>query len=106
MYNSGVTNTAATQTRMVADLAANHVRFLILDVGFATCFEASNESRIAGSSTLDQAIKADYSVVANFGAVVVMGLRGSVSSVVAPSLWVAPGLVTGGPIECTTSTTQ
>ena len=49
----------------------------ILDVDVADCFEPSNESRIAGPSILDQEINRDYVVVADFGAVVIMGLRGA-----------------------------
>lgn len=101
MYNPGVTNTVATQSRMVGDLKANHVRFLILDVSFADCFETSNESRIAGPTILDQAIARDYAVVADFGAVEVMGLRGTVAPVVAPQLWVDPRIASGGPLSCT-----
>lgn len=100
MYNPGITNTAATQTQMVADLEANRVRFLILDVTYADCFEPANDSRIAGAAILDQAIEQDYVVVANFGAVVIMGLRGATNPVAVPSLWVAPERPDGGTLSC------
>ena len=101
MFNPGVTNTAATQAQMVADLEANRVRFLILGVRFADCFEPANESRLAGPLILDQAIDRDYEVVANFGSVVIMNLRNSSSSVVdVPSLWVDPLPPEGGTMTC------
>jgi hypothetical protein len=90
MYNPGITNTAGTQTRMVEELAANHVRYLILDVRFADCFEPANESRNPGPTILDDAIRLDYSVVANFGAVEIMSLKGTASPAHVPALWVDP----------------
>jgi hypothetical protein len=103
MYNPGITNTPATQTRMVADLRANRVRFLILDVRFADCFEPTNDSRLPGATILDQAIDKDYVVVADFGTVIIMALPGTVTSVAAPPLWVDPAPPTGGSMSCTTN---
>ena len=100
MYNPGITNTAAAQTRMVADLAANHVRYLILDVRFADCFEPGNSSRIAGPTVLDDAIRRDYSVVANFGAVEIMSLNGTIGTTLLPPLWVDPDPPSGGNMTC------
>ena len=100
MYNPGVTNTAATQSRMVADLQAARVRFLILDVRYADCFEPTNESRNPGPTILDQAIAKNYVVVADFGAVVVMGLRGAATTVVSPALWVDPAPPTSPTLSC------
>lgn len=100
MYNPGVTNTAATQTQMVAELRANRVRFLILDVRFADCFEPANASREAGPPILDQEIDRAYAVVANLGTVVVMGRRGDVAPANAPPLSVEPGLPISGTMTC------
>jgi hypothetical protein len=105
MYNPGVTNTDAAQTQMVTDLRANRVRFLILDVPLADCFEPANDSRIVGSTILDQAIAKDYVVVADFGAVVIMGLRGAVNPFGAPQLWVDPAPPSGGTLSCLSTTT-
>jgi hypothetical protein len=105
MYNPGITNTAATQARMVADLAANHVRYLILDVRFADCFEPANESRIPGPTILDDAIRRDYSVVANFGAVEIMSLNGTVGTRSVPQLWVDPDPPIGGGMTCSAPST-
>lgn len=100
MYNPGVTNTDAAQTQMVTDLRTNRVRFLILDVPLADCFEPANDSRLVGSTILDKAIAKDYMVVADFGAVVIMGLRGVVNPVAVPQVWVDPAPPSGGALSC------
>lgn len=90
MYNPGVTTTDSTQRRMVDDLRANGVRYLILDVRFAHCYETSNDSRLRGSTILDGAIAQDYTVVADMGALVVMARRDVSSDIVAPIVWADP----------------
>ena len=60
---------------------------------------------VVGSTILDQAIAKDYVVVADFGAVVIMGLRGSVNPVAAPQLWVDPAPPSGGTLSCPSRTT-
>jgi hypothetical protein len=106
MYNPGVTTTAATQLRMVDDLATRHVRYLVLDVRYAGCYETTNASRFVGSSILDAAIVRDYRVLADFGAVVVMAARDSDEAVVTSSLWVDPGIPQIGPLVCDRSDLQ
>ncbi len=83
MYNPGVTNTQEVQRRMVDDLRSNDVRFLILDVRYATCWEPANLSRIPGSTVLDDAIDRDFRVVVDLGSAVIMARR-DVSVVEAP----------------------
>ena len=90
MYNPGVTTTDRTQQRMVDDLRANHVRYLILDVRWADCFETSNLSAVPGSTILDQAIDQDYRVVADYGAIVIMGSPDVPSAIVAAEHWADP----------------
>lgn len=90
MYNPGVTTTDATQRRIVDDLRANDVRYLILDARFADCYETSNDSRFAGSTILDAAIEQDYRVVADMAALVIMARRDVTSDIVAPTVWVDP----------------
>jgi hypothetical protein len=75
MYNPGVTTTEATQRRIVADLEANDVRYLMLDRRWSGCYETSNQSQVPGSTLLDTAIERDYRVVADFGAIVIMARR-------------------------------
>jgi hypothetical protein len=90
MYNPGVTTTDRTQQRMVDDLRANHVRYLILDVRWADCFETSNLSAVPGSTILDQALDQDYRVVADYGAIVIMGSPDVPSAIVAAEHWADP----------------
>lgn len=75
MYNPGVTTTGATQRRMVDDLEANDVRFLLIDERWSGCYETSNQSRVPGSTLLNSVIERDYRVVADYGAVVIMARR-------------------------------
>jgi hypothetical protein len=107
LYNPGVTTTAATQQRMVDDLAAHRVRYLVLDVRYAGCYETANQSRLPGSTILDTTIARDYRVVANFGAVVVMAARDINASAVPAGLWVDPGGPgTEGPVTCPGAATR
>lgn len=88
MYNPGVTTTAATQQRMVDDLASRDVKYLVLDERFSGCYEASNASALPGSTILDEAISRNYVVVADLGTVVVMASRDSNPSPVATNVWI------------------
>jgi hypothetical protein len=106
MYDPGVTTTAATQLRMVDDLATRHVRYLVLDVRYADCYETTNASRLVGSSILDAAIARDYRVIADFGAVVVMAARNADEAAVTSNLWVDPGTPQAGPLVCDRSDLQ
>jgi hypothetical protein len=106
MHNPGVTTTAATQLRMVDDLAARHVRYLVLDVRYAGCYETTNESRLVGSSILDAEIARDYRATADFGAVVVMAARNSGEGAITSNLWVDPGIPRVGPLVCDRSDLQ
>ncbi len=90
MYNPGVTTTEATQRRMVDDLESNGVRLLILDVRSADCYETSNLSRDPGATVLDDALGQDYRVVADFGAVVIMGPRDERFAKVPGKVWADP----------------
>ena len=90
MYNPGITTTEATQRRMVDDLRANDVRFLLLDARWSGCYETSNQSRIPGSTLLDAAIAREYRAVADFGAVVVMARRDVDVPPIAPGVQLAP----------------
>jgi hypothetical protein len=60
MYNPGVTNTDRVQQRMVDDLHASSPPFLVLDDPMSQRFEASNDSRIPGSTILDEYIRSAY----------------------------------------------
>ncbi len=106
MYNPGVTTTAATQLRMVDDLATRHVRYLVLDVRYAGCYETTNGSRFPGSSLLDTMIARDYRVIADLGAVVVMTTMDSDAADVSTSLWVDPGTPRIGPLVCERSVAE
>jgi len=72
LYNPGVTTTAETQEAMITDLARNQVRFLVLDVRYAYCWEPANLSRLPGSPALDETIMRDFRTVADLGAVIIM----------------------------------
>jgi hypothetical protein len=90
MYNPGVTTTERTQQRMVDDLRSARVRYLILDVRWADCYETSNLSAEPGATVLDAAIRQDYRVMADYGAIVIMGPRGGPFDIVAPTAWADP----------------
>lgn len=97
MYNPGITTTEQTQQRMVDDLRRNAVRLLILDVRFADCFEPSNLSRETGATVLDQALSQDYRVVADFGAVIIMGRRDESFAYAPRVVWADPSPPSDGP---------
>lgn len=90
MYNPGITTTEPTQRRMVDDLRENAVRLLVLDARYAQCYETSNLSREPGATILDDALDQDYRVVADFGAVRIMGLRNLPFAMVPGAVWVDP----------------
>jgi hypothetical protein len=107
MYNPGVTTTARTQQRMVVDLRAARVRYLILDVRWADCRETSNLSSVPGATILDDAIGHDYRVEADFGAVVIMGRRDQPPDIVATNAWADPTPLSGIPyLVCQRGSTQ
>lgn len=92
MYVPGVTTTAETQQRMIDDLSTSHVGFLALDARYAGCFEATNDSRLPGSTKLDEALATNYRPFADLGAVVVLVSRKSAPQAPAPGPWVDPGI--------------
>jgi hypothetical protein len=92
MYNPGITTTAATQQRMVDDLAAHDVKYLLLDRANSGCYETSNSSSVPGSTILDEAIARNYVVVADLGSVVVMASRDSNAAPAATTVWTDPGV--------------
>jgi hypothetical protein len=107
MYNPGVTTTESTQRRMVDDLRSNGVRLLILDVRSAGCYETANLSREPGASVLDDALGQDYRVVADFGAVVIMGPRDERFAKVPARVWADPAPPPDRPyFTCQRSTQQ
>jgi hypothetical protein len=65
MFNPGVTNTDPVQREMVDNLKAANAQILLLDdrVGF----EVSNDSRIPGSTILDEYISSAFVEVCRFG---------------------------------------
>jgi hypothetical protein len=71
MYNPGVTNTDRTQELMVEDLEATRTNVMILDVEFADVFEVSNDSRLAGSTVLDQYLEDRFRTWCDFGGTIV-----------------------------------
>lgn len=74
MYNPGVTNTEATQRTMVEDLIRTRTVVLILDRTWSKVFEETNDSRIAGSTVLDDFIAENYEIAVD-DEVTVMRLR-------------------------------
>ena len=62
MYNPGVTNTEATQRTMVDDLKRTRPAVLILERTWSQVFEKSNDSRMAGSTVLDDFIAENYEI--------------------------------------------
>ena len=71
MFNPGVTNTEWGQTRMVGDLERTATPYLVLDRPTATLNEASNDSRIPGSTLLDEYIAANDHTVCDLGGLVI-----------------------------------
>lgn len=71
MFNPGVTNTEWGQTRMLADLERTAAPYLVLDRPAASLSEPSNDSRIPGSTLLDEYIGANYHTVCDLGSLVI-----------------------------------
>ena len=71
MFNPGVTNTDWGQTRMVGDLERTAAPYLVLDRPEAGLSEASNDSRIPGSTLLDEYIAAKYHTLCDLGSLVI-----------------------------------
>jgi hypothetical protein len=67
MFNPGVTNTVATETRIVAELLQTQTKVLLLDEAQSEVFEPQNASRIPGPSILDDFIAANYGTMCMFG---------------------------------------
>ena len=60
MYNPGFTNTEQTERAIAADLERTACPYLLLDRAWAGVFEMTNNSRIAGPTTLDAYIQEHY----------------------------------------------
>ena len=71
MFNPGVTNTDWGQTRMVGDLERTAAPYLVLDRPSAGASEPCNDSRIPGSTMLDDYITAHYHTVCDLGSLVI-----------------------------------
>jgi hypothetical protein len=67
LFNPGVTNTDATQRRIVRELRESGTRVLLLDSRYADAYEPANDSRIPGSRILDDHIAAEYALACTFG---------------------------------------
>ena len=92
---------------MVDDLRTNGVRLLILDARFADCYEMSNLSREPGATVLDEALHQDYRVVADFGAVIIMGRQDESFGIVPATVWADPSPPTDDPnLVCQRSSQQ
>jgi hypothetical protein len=76
MFNPGVTNSDWGQQRMVADLSASAAPYLVLDRATALIREEANDSRIPGSTRLDQYIASTYRPICDLGYVVIEELDG------------------------------
>ena len=62
---------------MVADLERTTPPYLVLDRPGADYFESSNDSRIPGSTRLDEYLRANYHTVCDLGAMVIQGRNGA-----------------------------
>ena len=69
LFNPGVTNTDVVQAGMAADLEASGTSILLLDDAWADAYEPDNDSAIAGSTVLDEAISARYIVACDFDSI-------------------------------------
>jgi hypothetical protein len=65
MFNPGVTNTDPVQREMVDNLKSANAQILLLDDRVS--FEATNDSRIPGSTILDEYIASTFMEVCRFG---------------------------------------
>ena len=79
MYNPGVTNRDDVQTVMTRELEASHTRFAILDRSAAQTCEPENASCIPGSEVLDEYLRANFGLVADFGDIVIAERRATVT---------------------------
>lgn len=77
MFNPGITNTETTQRAMATSLQATGTRILVLDSWSAQIVEASNESRVPGSSFLDEYIEANYAPACESGPYEILVRRGT-----------------------------
>ena len=68
MFNPGVTNRDATQALIVSDLEATQTDLLILDEWGSEWYEATNDSRIPGSTVLDAYLAQHFRTWCDFGA--------------------------------------
>jgi hypothetical protein len=69
MFNPGVTNTDATQARMVEELKARPASLIYLDDAWAESLEETNDSAIPGSTILDTYLASAYVAVCDFAEV-------------------------------------
>jgi hypothetical protein len=81
MFNPGITNTDLVQQEMVDNLVSSGTQLLLLNETFASTFEASNSSRIPGSTVLDEFIASRYVERCNFGDTRILGSRDRTSAV-------------------------
>jgi hypothetical protein len=81
MFNPGITNTDRVQHEMVDDLISSGTQLLLLNETFASTFEASNSSRIPGSTVLDEFIASRYVERCNFGDTRILVSRDRTSAV-------------------------
>ena len=71
LFNPGVTNTVWGQTRMVGDLERTATPYLVLDRPTSGQSEPYNDSRLPGSTMLDEYITAHYHTVCDLGSLVI-----------------------------------
>jgi hypothetical protein len=86
MFNPGVTNTDATQARMVDDLKARRPALLYLDDTWADSLEMTNESAIPGSTILDAYLASSYVTICDYGAVRIVATPERAGSVVCAAI--------------------
>jgi hypothetical protein len=67
MFNPGITNTDRVQRKIVAELQATQTRVLLFDDAFSQWYEPLNDSRIPGSTILDEFVASRYRVMCVFG---------------------------------------
>lgn len=77
MFNPGITNSDATQRKIVAELQRTQTDFLLLDEAVSDKFEPQNESRIPGSTILDEFVASEYGTMCVFGDYRVMAKLGT-----------------------------
>lgn len=77
MFNPGITNTDWGQARMVSDLERTSPTYLVLDRVMANLRELAEGSRIAGSTSLDAFISANYHPVCDMDDLVIEARNGT-----------------------------